>query len=88
MQWAEDVSGDYPVGLRIDAINERGVLAKMTSKLADADANIINMQIDEHDGIHYRINFLVSVHDRVHLATIIKRLRLMPSVVKIARLSE
>ncbi len=88
MQWAEDVSGDYPVGLRIDAKNERGVLAKMTTKLADADVSIINMQIDEHDGAHYKINFLVAVRDRVHLAAIIKKIRLIPSVVKIARVSE
>ena len=88
MQWADDVSGDYPVSLRVVAKNERGVLATMTSKLADEDANIINMQIDEHDGAHYRITFLISVHDRVHLASIIKKLRLIPSVVKLSRVSE
>ena len=89
MQWADDVSGDYPVNLRIDAKNERGVLAKITSTFADADTNIINMQIEEeHDGSHYRIFFLVSVHNRVHLANIIKKLRATPSVVKPMRVSE
>ena len=88
MQWAEDISGDYMVNIRIHANNERGVLAKITSKLADADANIVNMQIDEHDGTHYRMLFLVSVKDRVHLAKIIKKLRLLPSVVKLGRVSD
>jgi len=88
MQWAEDVSGDYPVNLRVDAKNERGVLAKITTTFANTDANIINMQIEDHDGIHYRIHFLVTVHDRIHLANIIKKLRLTPSVIKPARVSE
>ena len=88
MQWAEDVSGDYMVNIRIDANNERGVLAKITSKLADADANIANMQIDEHDGTHYRILFLIAVKNRIHLANIIKKLRLIPSVVKLGRVSD
>ncbi|PCJ48013.1 MAG: bifunctional GTP diphosphokinase/guanosine-3',5'-bis(diphosphate) 3'-diphosphatase [Gammaproteobacteria bacterium] len=88
MQWADDVLGDYPVNLRVDAKNERGVLAKITSTFANADANIINMQIEDHDGIHYRIHFLVSVHDRVHLARIIKKLRATPSVIKPTRVSD
>jgi len=88
MQWAEDVSGDYPVSLRIEAKNERGVLAKITSTYADADANIINMQIDEHDGDHYRMYFLISVKDRLHLANIIKKLRLTPAVLKPTRVTE
>ncbi len=88
MQWAEDVAGVYPVNLKIDAKNERGVLAKITSILADADANIINMKIDEHDGAHYRIYFIISVTDRVHLASIIKKLRLSSSILRLGRISE
>ena len=88
MQWADDVSGDYPANIRIDAKNERGVLAKITSTFAEADANIINMQIDDLDGSHYRINFLISVKDRIHLATIFKKLRLMSTIVKLGRVFE
>lgn len=88
MQWADDVAGDYPVNLRIDAKNERGVLAKITSVFADADANIINMTIDEQDGKHYRIYFLLTVHDRQHLASILKKLRRLPSVLKPTRVSD
>ncbi|RLA01050.1 MAG: guanosine-3',5'-bis(diphosphate) 3'-diphosphatase, partial [Gammaproteobacteria bacterium] len=88
MQWAEDVTGDYLVNLRIDAKNERGVLAKITSTFADADANIVNMQIEEHDGSHYQIFFLISVHNRVHLANILKKLRLTSAIAKLARISE
>ncbi len=88
MQWAEDIKGDYEVNLRVHAKNERGVLAKITTSLANIDANIVNMQIFEHDGIHQRLVFLISVHDRIHLANIIKKLRLIPSIVKIARVTE
>ena len=88
MLWSDEVSGDFLVNIRIDARNERGVLAKITAKLADADINITNMEIDEHDGAHYRLYFIIAVRNRVHLASIIKRLRLIPSIAKISRMSE
>ncbi|NNJ73192.1 MAG: bifunctional GTP diphosphokinase/guanosine-3',5'-bis pyrophosphate 3'-pyrophosphohydrolase [Enterobacterales bacterium] len=88
MLWSDDVSGDFLVNVLIDARNERGVLAKITAKLADADINITNMEIDEHDGAHYRLHFLIAVKDRDHLAAIIKRLRLIPAIAKISRVNE
>jgi len=88
MQWAEDVKGDYEVNLRVHAKNERGVLANITQALADTGSNIINMEIHDHDGIHQRLCFLLSVDNRVHLAKIIKRLRLLPTIVKLARVTE
>jgi len=88
MLWSSDVSGDFLVNIQIDCRNERGVLAKITAKLADADINIANMEIDEHDGAHYRLFFLIAVKNRDHLAQIIKRLRLIPSIAKISRLLE
>ncbi len=88
MQWAEDVKGDYEVNLRVHAKNERGVLASITQALADTGTNIINMEIHDHDGIHQRLCFLLSVDDRVHLAKIIRRLRILPAIVKLARVTE
>ena len=88
MQWSEDVSGDYLVNICIYAKNERGVLAKITAKLAESEINISNMEIDEHDGSHYRLYFIIAVRDRTHLAAIIKRLRLIPTVAKIIRVTE
>lgn len=88
MQWSEDVSGDYLVNICIYAKNERGVLAKITAKLAESEINISNMEIDEHDGSHYRLYFIIAVRDRTHLASIIKRLRLIPTVAKIIRVTE
>ncbi len=87
MLWSDDVTGDFLVNIGIDVQNERGVLAKITAKLAESDINIANMEIDEHEGSHYRLNFLIAVQNRDHLATIIKRLRLIPTVAKISRSS-
>jgi GTP pyrophosphokinase len=88
MLWSDDVSGDFLVNISIDAQNERGVLAKITAKLADADINITNMEIDEHDGAHYRLYFIIAVRNRDHLASIIKRLRLIPNITRITRVTE
>jgi GTP diphosphokinase / guanosine-3',5'-bis(diphosphate) 3'-diphosphatase len=88
MQWSDDVDGDYIVNMRVDVMNQRGVLAQMTSKLAAANSNIVNMHIDEHDGSHNQITFLITVQDRVHLAKIIKKLRVLPFITKITRITE
>ncbi|MEL0036213.1 MAG: bifunctional GTP diphosphokinase/guanosine-3',5'-bis pyrophosphate 3'-pyrophosphohydrolase [Gammaproteobacteria bacterium] len=88
MLWSDDVAGDFLVNICIYAKNERGVLAKITAKLAESEINISNMEIDEHDGMHYRLYFIIAVRDRTHLASIIKRLRLIPTVAKIIRVTE
>ncbi len=85
VQWAEDVEGDFEVGLKVEVFNQRGVLAQLTSALSGQEANIVNIAIDEQDGQTNTILFLMKVHNRVHVATIIKKLRVMPFVNKALR---
>ena len=85
IQWAESVEGEFPVELRIDVLNQRGVLATLANKLAEFDANIQNVHIDERDGHHNTITFLLSTKNRIHLAKVIKALKSIPTVTRVMR---
>ncbi len=85
VQWAEGVEGDFPVDLRIEVNNQRGVLAIVAAAVAETQANIDNISLDERDGLHTTLNLTVSVTGRVHLARIIRRLRAIEQVLKIIR---
>jgi len=86
IQWADQVSGEFQVELRVDVLNKRGVLATVANILSENDANIQNVHIDERDNRHNTISFLLSIRDRDHLATVIRRLRQIEIVTRVMRL--
>ena len=72
--------------MNILVINERGVLAKITSIIADSEANIDNISVDEGDGSSFsNLRFIVQVRNRLHLADLIRNLRKMPKINRINR---
>lgn len=85
VQWEKDVQGFYPVDIRVDTANQRGVLATVAAAIADLESNIENVSITERDGRYSTMMFTVSVKDRVHLAQVMRRIKSIDSVVRIAR---
>lgn len=85
LRWSEKLVGDFLVSIKIDVINERGILAVMALAVSDADGNIEDISVEDRDGQHYRVVFKVMVHGRAHLANVIRSLRQVPAVVKITR---
>ena len=85
IQWADKVEGEFEVELRIDVLSRRGVLAILANALAENDANIQNVHIDERDSRHNTMTFLLSVQDRNHLAKVIRRLRRIEVVTRVIR---
>ncbi len=85
VQWEVDITGDFQVPVEVDVINNRGLLAQLASAITESDANIINVYVDEHDGRHNTIRFVIAVQNRLHLAKIMRRLRMVSDVTHIAR---
>jgi GTP diphosphokinase / guanosine-3',5'-bis(diphosphate) 3'-diphosphatase len=85
VQWEKEVSGFYPVDIRADTANQRGVLATVAAAIADMESNIENVSISERDGRYSTMIFTVSVKNRVHLAQIMRRIKAIDGVVKISR---
>ncbi len=85
IQWADKVEGEFAVELKVDVLSKRGVLAMLANNLAENDANIQNVHIDERDNRHNTITFVLSVRNRNHLAKAIKRLRSIEAVTRVVR---
>jgi RelA/SpoT family (p)ppGpp synthetase len=86
LQWADKVEGEFYVELQLDVLDKRGMLAILTNVLADYDANIENVHIDKRDGRHNTLTFLIQIHNRVHLARIIRELRTLDRVTRVTRI--
>jgi GTP pyrophosphokinase len=85
VRWEEKVQGDFPVVLAVDVVNRRGVLAELATTISDTESNIESVMLDEKEGMITTIRFTISVNDRVHLARVMRRLRVLASVVRLTR---
>jgi len=85
VQWESDIEGVWPVAIRIEVKNRRGVLATVAAAMSEMDANIDTVAIDERDGQDTAMDFVIEVQNRAHLARIIRRIRSQEAVVRINR---
>jgi RelA/SpoT family (p)ppGpp synthetase len=85
LSWAKDVVGEFNVELRIELEHQRGLIALLAGSVNAADGNIEKISMDERDGRISVVLLTVSVHDRVHLARVIRKLRALKGVIHINR---
>lgn len=88
VKWEDDIHGDFPIDISLLVRSKRGVLARVAATIADMEANIENVNIDERDGVHSTLNFAVLVENRQHLARIMRELRKMEEVIRIQRINK
>ncbi len=86
VQWADQVEGEFTTTIRVDAGNQRGLLATVASAIAEAGSNIEEVRSEERDGLSTSLRFAITVHDRKHLAAIFRRIRAIPEVLKVSRM--
>ncbi|MGX9461112.1 bifunctional GTP diphosphokinase/guanosine-3',5'-bis pyrophosphate 3'-pyrophosphohydrolase [Shewanella sp. A14] len=85
VHWDNVEGAEYQANLRVEIVNHQGALAKITSIIASAGSNIHNLSTEERDGRVYLINLRISVKDRVHLANVMRRIRVLPEVLRTSR---
>ncbi len=85
VQWATGITSEFPVEIRVDAINKRGALATVAAAIAEMGANIDNVNIEERDGKYSTLTLIIEVRDRIHLAKIMRRVRSIDMVARIVR---
>jgi (p)ppGpp synthase/HD superfamily hydrolase len=88
VEWEKEVAGEFPIDIKLEVQNQRGVLAKVAATLSEMEANIENVSIEERDGMHSALSFTVDVRNRHHLARVMRSLRSMEMVVRIYRLKK
>jgi GTP pyrophosphokinase len=86
IEWSPDTKKLFDVSIKIVVANQRGVLAKVAASIAEAGSNIENVAMDPQDGSQYTtMHFTLQVGNRHHLANILRSLRRVPEVLRIAR---
>ena len=85
VEWSKEVKGEFLAEIQVDVANQRGALATVAAEIADCESDIDNVTIDERDGLTTTMKFVLSVHDRHHLAQVMRRLHGLRMVVRVAR---
>ena len=86
LRWHEDTHSEFRVKVEVGVVNQRGVLAKLALAVSDAQGNVEDISVQEHEGLNYIVVFTLLVSGRDHLADILRSLRQFLFVNKIVRL--
>ena len=85
--WAATKNSEFLTTLRIEVNRKKGVIAELAATIADTDAGVENIHVEERNAELTSVIVRLSVHDRQHLARVIRRLRNILSVLSINRVS-
>ena len=85
IQWADDVKGLFRCAIELYVRDDRGVLGKVAAEMAASEANIVHVSMDEEPGQTAQLKFVLQVHDRTHLAKVLRNVRRLPEVAKVSR---
>lgn len=88
LSWAKEIKEDFKVGLYIDVLNKRGMLAKIANAIFEAKANIDMIKANDEDREFSKVYLVLEVINRNHLADVMKQLRKMKAVRRIVRHAE
>ena len=86
VEWSDELTRSFEVVLLVTVENGKGVLARVASTLAAAEADITHVDMSDERAQHATdLRFAIAVRDRVHLAGILRALKRTPSVLKAQR---
>ncbi len=85
LNWSDSTEGKFQVLLKLDTLNEPGVLAKVSNVIAEYGSNINNLSVDAKHNHTSTMSFIIEVVDRIDLANIMRRLHAEEVVVKLSR---
>jgi len=86
VEWEPEPGKLFSVRLRLTVQNTVGALGRIATEISGSGTNIVHVNMDEkHPGLYTTINFTVQVAGRTALARLMRSLRRLPEVVRIAR---
>ena len=85
VEWDPETGRMFDVTIRVVVLDQRGVLAKVAAAIAGAGCNIANVSVDTDRSMYATNLFTVQVANRMHLAKMMRALRRVQEVVRIAR---
>src|SRR5580698_3797401 len=85
VSWQTSPDRQFSSEIRVYVANRTGVLAAVAAAIASTETNIDHVSIDEQDSDASILTFELRVHDRKHLARIVRVIRRMPDVTRVTR---
>jgi guanosine-3',5'-bis(diphosphate) 3'-pyrophosphohydrolase len=86
VEWSDEPMRSFETGLLVTVANGKGALARVAASLANAEADITHVDMDDErrqDATDLR--FVVSVRDRTHLDSVLRNLKRTASVMNAVR---
>ena len=85
VSWEKEIDRDFSSQIQVDTVNKTGVLAEVAATIADSDSNIEQVAVLDRQDDCTILTFLLQVKDRTHLARIMRNVRKMKNVIRVAR---
>ncbi|ETO49418.1 hypothetical protein L325_0123250 [Yersinia pestis 9] len=85
VEWDQETEQEFIAEIKVDMFNQQGALANLTAAINAAESNIQSLNTEEKDGRVYSAFIRLTTRNRVHLANIMRKIRIMPDVVKVSR---
>jgi RelA/SpoT family (p)ppGpp synthetase len=88
VEWDPHPTRLFQAAINVTVENQRGVLAKVASEIAEAASNIDAISMEEDRFMYTTMRLVLEVANRQHLARVMRALRRLPDVKRISRMKE
>ncbi|MGI9293774.1 MAG: ACT domain-containing protein, partial [Pseudomonadales bacterium] len=85
LNWSAEADGEFRVELRVELLNQRGIIAELANKINSLDVQIDKISTEDRDAQFGLVHLELDVKNRVHLARIMRRIRSIKAVTKVSR---
>ncbi len=85
VSWEDNIQREFLSQMSVDTVNKPGVLAEVAATIGDNGSNIESVSVISRDEDTSALTFQLKVHDRVHLARIMRAVKSMSNVNRVAR---
>ncbi|MAY42013.1 MULTISPECIES: RelA/SpoT family protein [unclassified Neptuniibacter] len=85
LEWSENLDEEFSVNLKVEVESHRGIIAELATTASSAGADVVAIDMSDHEGQFANVQMEVTVTDRIHLARVLKKLRNLKSVNRITR---
>jgi GTP diphosphokinase / guanosine-3',5'-bis(diphosphate) 3'-diphosphatase len=88
VEWDPRTSRLFQAGINVTVQNQRGVLAKVASEIAEAGSNIDAISMEEDRTVYTTMHLVLEVANRQHLARVMRAVKRLPDVKKVSRMKD
>src|SRR4051812_29684734 len=88
VEWDPRTNRLFQSAVHVMVENQRGVLARVASRIAEAASNIDSITTEDDRGLFTTMHMVLEVANRQHLARVMRALRRLPDVKKLTRAKE